>query len=104
MQLEAGGTVQFDDPDPLLVEATLRTLHQHEEPFAILSRDDTHFLQTAMDLDRLFGLEYQDGSIDNHYSAVRHDLDLETIVRVFTLYAQGDERWQTELEWERMEL
>ena len=53
--------------------------------------------------DGLFGLEYQEGSTEAHYGCYE-DLDEATIIREFTLYLHGDERWRTDRVWEKMEI
>jgi hypothetical protein len=62
------------------------------EDFAILSCDDTTYIQCAEQKDPPFGyhLEYQDGALDRHYSAVDELITLERVVAAFIKYLRRD--------------
>ena len=44
-------------------------------------------------------LEYQDGSLGQHYLCVE-DTDITQVINAFILYLHSDERWKTQLMWE----
>lgn len=102
MKLEIGiGSKVLHDPSLGQIEDALRSLPGGDFSHVILSRDPMTYIQTAGGPWEGFVLEYQDGSVDKHYQCADSDLGLDAVVRAFRLYAQGDERWRTGLEWRR---
>ena len=102
MKLEIGiGPKFLHDPSPEEIEEALRSLPGGDFSHAILSQDSMTYIQTAGGPYEGFVLEYQEGSLDKHYICTDSNLGLDVVIRALQLYAQGDERWRTELEWER---
>jgi hypothetical protein len=106
MVLEVGGTVITQEADDAAVAEAIRGLarQSEDEAFAILSRSDETYIQTVRGDDGTFGLEYQEGSIDQHYGCYEEDLDEAKVLRAFTLYLHNDPRWHDERIWEKMDL
>jgi hypothetical protein len=78
------------------------------EKFAILGggpRSGT-YLQTAEQDEApfLYILEYQDGSLSEHFEAVHKGIALDAIVATFTKYLAGDASWRDDFTWKRMKL
>ena len=78
------------------------------EKFAILGggpRSGT-YLQTAAQDEApfLYILEYQDGSLSEHFEAVHKGIALDAIVGAFTKYLAGDASWRDDFTWKRMKL
>src|SRR5262249_44625296 len=44
-------------------------------------------------------LEFQDGSLDQHYRSKDPDLPLALVIDLFQRYARGDQSWRDEVEW-----
>ncbi|MEM7411118.1 MAG: hypothetical protein AAF430_12855 [Myxococcota bacterium] len=100
MQLELGDGRTCDDPTPDQVSTALRHLGDLDDAFAILSRSELHYVQTAGDPDSGYLLEYQLGSTDRHFRSVNHEVTLDTTEGVFLAYLAGDEGWADPIEWE----
>ena len=105
MILEVGGTTLTRQADDAAVAQAIRNLadQSEDEAFAILARDDNTYIQTLRTPDGLFGLEYQAGSLAEHYGCYE-DLDEGAILRAFTLYLHDDPRWREERQWENIKL
>jgi len=106
MVLEVGGTVITRDADDGVVGEAIRALarQSEDEAFAILSQSDETYIQTVRGEDGTFGLEYQIGSIEQHYGCYEDGLDEAKVIRAFTLYLHNDPRWHDERIWEKMDL
>ena len=76
------------------------------EDFAILEAADGTYMQCAELPEPPYGyvLEYQDGSLDQHYNAVDAPITLDRVIGAFLKYLRGDESWRADFEWEKMEL
>ncbi|MCA9758835.1 MAG: hypothetical protein KDA27_23780 [Candidatus Eisenbacteria bacterium] len=62
------------------------------------------YVQTAGDPDDGFLLEYQEGSLDQHFQSVRQDLPLETVEKTFQMYLVNDSSWKSGAEWAPLDL
>jgi hypothetical protein len=49
-------------------------------------------------------LEYQDGSLEEHYEVAGGPVQFHRVAEAFRSYAAGDNAWQTEFPWSRMHL
>ena len=76
------------------------------EEFAILAADDDTYLQCAKqnDAPSEYLLEFQEGDLGHHYRAVDDAVPLDRVITTFIKYLRGDESWQSDFEWQRMEL
>jgi hypothetical protein len=86
-------------------EEDVRTYLQGED-FAILEIDAGTYMQ-CMKRPRLGGqyaLEYQDGSVDEHFRAVDKPITFERVFAAFRKYLAGDASWRDDSRWERMTL
>lgn len=99
MRLELEDGTEIERPTDSDIAAALASLQRRENSFAILSETEMTYLQaSAGDGDR-FALEYQDGSLVEHYTSIDQNIPLERIVRTFQKYASDDKSWRTEMEW-----
>ena len=103
MKFEVEGEAPIDQPTAAQVDEGLRTLQPSERTFAILAREDWTYIQTAFDGDGTFVLEYQDGSLEQHYRASR-PLLLQEVIGAFQSYLRQDGAWRSGILWERLEL
>ena len=62
-----------------------------------------NYMQTSGGGSDGFVLEYQAGSIEQHFRHEGPDLSLPEVVRAFQSYASGDDAWQTSIAWAREE-
>jgi hypothetical protein len=99
LQLESGKLIKN------VTEADIERLIE-EEDFAILSRDDSTYIQCAEQSEPPYEyvLEYQNGSIQRHYRAVDEGIPLERVLAAFVNYLHGDESWRTDFRWEKLDL
>lgn len=102
MELEVSGTVMSRNATEAEVITALRAIAPDIGNFAILTRADATFIQTAYW--GYFALEYQDGSVDEHYQCIAPTLSVDAVIAAFLSYLRGDGRWRTEYVWERMTL
>jgi hypothetical protein len=69
------------------------------ERFAILSSGPQVYMQ-ALSTPQGFQLEYQEGSIAEHYHCTREDLSATVIIEVFRDYLAGDIFWKRRFQFE----
>jgi hypothetical protein len=89
----------------MVSENAVRTLIEGEE-FAILSPNPDVYIQCAERKEPPYDyvLEYQDGSLNEHYQAVDGPISLERVQEAFVKYLHGDASWRFDFEWEKMKL
>lgn len=104
MRFEREGAEAIDGPTAQQVEQGLRALQLPDSSYAILGLQELTYLQTAVDVDTdgTFTLEFQDGSLDEHYRASR-PLELEDVVGAFVSYLRGDGDWRSRYQWEKID-
>ncbi len=101
MELNINDERVFREPDATTIEREVSTLD--EEQFAILKKDDETYIQAMVDPDEGMLLEYQDGSVEEHFG-VAETPTKTAVVAAFLSYAAGTDEWKTRFEWARMEL
>jgi hypothetical protein len=99
LELESGWIIRGVTADDILscVEG---------EDFAILAADPNTYIQCAEQKESPYEyvLEYQGGSLDEHYRATDEPITLERLRAAFVKYLQGDASWRTDFRWEKMKL
>ena len=71
-----------------------------DDSFAILSWLPMVYIQCMGSEREGFVLEYQEGSLDQHFIASDDHLSLAAVTRAFHSAASGDEGWRTQVAWE----
>ncbi len=104
MNLETGTGRQLADPSASQIAEELAALSSGGDSFAVLSRDELTYIQAAGARSEGFILEYQAGSIDQHYRSTDSNLPLSTVTDAFQLYAAEDSSWQSRTTWRREDL
>ena len=104
MELVVNGSVQDGRLTNEAIEAAIRSLASDGDSFAILAKSEMSYLQTSGSPKAGFVLEYQDGSIEEHYSCTAHELSADQVVVAFQRYFAGDNRWRTDMDWVRADL
>ena len=102
MILDICGREEVVSPTAELLRDTVMSLDVSGDAYLILSAPDGRFMQCSGDQRVGFHLEYQDGSVDEHYQAVRGDLEAETIIVKLAQYAEGNSAWKDGIEWKRI--
>ena len=103
MHLKLGRGADLEDPSEAQIEAALRALPGGLDSFAILARNDQHYIQAAGGPADGFVLEYRDGKEAEHYRSSRTGLSPDEAVAAFLSYRRGDDAYRHSLGWERDE-
>jgi hypothetical protein len=75
------------------------------EDFAILSDGPQAYVQCAKQSPSSgYVLEYQDGSVKEHYAATGGPIALDRVVSAFVKYLRRDPSWRSDFQWERVEI
>jgi hypothetical protein len=104
MELTTGTGIRIDGPTAEQVAEVLAELPGGADSFAILASSEMTYIQTSGAPAEGFILEYQADSADHHFTALRDDLPLETVVEAFQRYAAGDTSWRSLVNWNRTEI
>jgi len=104
MQLNING----DDLDVVvteeLLEEKLRSLPGEGDSFLILSKNEMTYMQTSGSIQEGFILEYQEGSVDEHYACTNSPLTQDLLVQAFKDYLNGKPDWINDLTWEKEDI
>lgn len=102
MQLESELGGATNNPSSADIERVVQSLDAEQNTFAILTRQPLTYMQCRVEGDQL-ELEYQDGDTDRHYQSTRL-VSRDEVVQAMSLYAKGDDAWQTLVEWQHLDL
>jgi hypothetical protein len=79
--------------------------HIEREDFAILMDGPLTYLQCAKQAPGSgYVIEYQDGSVKEHYGATGGPIAMDRVVSAFIKYLRRDPSWRGDFEWERVEI
>lgn len=105
MQLTIGNGQVLDQPSPDLVAGVLHALPGPKaDSYVILERAECHFMQSSGWWKGGFTLEYQDGSVDEHFQCPDRRLPLASVIAAFQSYLANDDRWRTMCAWRRLKI
>lgn len=90
---------RFDNPDPATIAKVLAGLDGDRHPLATLGDSDVTYLQATGGVRTGLALEFQDGSLDQHYRSSLGHLPLDVVTDVFQRYARGDQSWREGVQW-----
>jgi len=85
------------------ITASLSALDGVWDSFLILSRDEMHYVQTCGDKSSGFQVEYQEGTLDEHYECCLL-LSFKETVDIFHSYFDGTDDWKQNHSWKKMQL
>jgi hypothetical protein len=103
-ELIVNGKLVTKQPDENVIRETLLALQQQKKGFCILSQSELTYIQTAHRSSLGFNLEYQDGSLEDHYACTQAEILLEDVHKAFLLFLNQDEQLETLFTWERMQI
>ena len=105
MKLESPHLSQPLKPTPENIAEVIESLPTRKEGdrFAILGEDSQNYVQT-LSTPEGFQLEYQDGSVAEHYHCTREDLSAAEVIEIFRDYLAGDIFWKRRFQFERRHL
>src|SRR5262249_5675991 len=69
---------------------------------APVGRSELVYVQASGSVGAGFSVEYQEGSLDQHYRSRNGALPLAQTTEIFVRYARGDGGWRDGLDWERI--
>lgn len=104
MNLETDAGRKLANPSASQIAEELEALSGRADSYAILSRDERSYIQAAGGPSEGFLLEYQEGSIEQHYRSTQSNLPLTTVTNAFQLYAADDSSWRSLVPWEHDDL
>ena len=105
VRLEIGNGQVLSNPTADQVSGVLHALPGADtDSFAILTRDDCHFMQCSGAWKEGFALEYRDGSLDAHFRCSDEELGLAHVIAAFQAYLAGDDRWRTMFQWRKIDV
>ena len=65
--------------------------------------DQMTYIQCAKQDEQIYHLEYQDGSLDEHYRAADEQITRDRVLSAFRKFLRGDASWRTDFRWEKMD-
>jgi len=102
MKLELENGTIYEEPNSTKIREVLSELDLYESTFAILSSNEG-FIQAAQLTTDSFILEYKENYNEILYNATNEEISLEQIISVFQSYAEGNDDWKTQFEWQTMD-
>lgn len=93
LSLSSGKEIR--NPTDAEIRAALASLNVRRdgEGFAILGPTEMTYLQVGGDQQSGFDMEYQEGSVRDHFRAARTDFSLDEIVAAMQAYRDGKIEW-----------
>ncbi len=101
--LELGCGTRLEQPDLAAIHGAIWILDSGENSFAIISRSDETYLQTACGAPGQFVVEYREGNETRHFQTVRKDLGQEEVADLFLAYSLDRPDWKGAHRWEPLE-
>jgi hypothetical protein len=99
LSLESGRNIRN------VTEADILANIVYGETFAILLCNDDTYMHCAQQQVAPYDyvLEYQEGSVEQHYEAVDGPITLERVRSAFLKYLRDDPSWRLDFRWEKMQ-
>ncbi len=91
---------KLQEPSLPHIREAIEGFKDDSDSFAILAKSKLTYMQTVGSESEGYSLEYQEGSIDEHYECT-NDLSREDVIEALQAYRTGDESWRTRFRWER---
>jgi hypothetical protein len=104
MTLHVENQKKINDPSREQIMEAISSLRTPSPSFAILSHSRMEYVQIAFGKGGGLVLEYQDGSIKDHFQSKRSDLTATEVADVFYAFGNGQTNWKHSLEWDRTEI
>jgi hypothetical protein len=101
MRLETADR-DYDSIDDYTINEAVQAVADLKTEFAILTLDDSSFMQVAGGTAGLV-LEYRDSQSDDHFSASGEKLSAQDVVAAFESFAAGDMAYREAADWQPLE-
>lgn len=102
MRLTLQNWTLIDNPTSDQISDAISSLNAGGNAFAILEKTDATYFQTFLEPTGEYIVEYQDGSLDEHYKS--SVFDMQQLITMFQSYAAGGDTWKQQCDWSKMEL
>jgi hypothetical protein len=98
------GQYGIDNPTEADIHRVVEAIAMGEQDLAILmpSADPDSYMQTAGGARGGFVLEYQEGSLDQHFQAVDTNITADRVVAALVSYLRGESAWKAQFTWAKM--
>ena len=101
--LTLNGATDIKNPSDEQIEIELKNLSvENGDSFAILGFTDMTYIQASGDKNSDFDLEYQSGTVKEHFRAIEDNITLDQVVQAFKLYRDGITTWQSAFTFEKI--
>jgi hypothetical protein len=103
MKFERSDICMINNVSEAEIIAEFNKFGEENDDFVVLSKNDMNYIQAAPGDFEGEGLvlEYQDGSLDRHFSASDTNISKEQILSVFLAYLKGEDSWKDKFIWEK---
>lgn len=101
MTLKVEGKRAITNPTEEQITHAFSSLTGEGATFAILDRSSQIYIQAGKS-EQGFVLEYQEGSVKEHYSSDRTDLSIDDVISAFRDFAAGINSWKGRLTWSKL--
>lgn len=102
LRLTSENWTLIDNPTKAQISTALESLNADGNSFALLEITDSVYLETCFQAEGGYIVEYQAGSLDQHFQAIIDDLT--SLTPLFHDYAGGNDSWKSKCVWERLAL
>jgi hypothetical protein len=101
--MPSSGGESMNNPTAEDIKQAFDAMLRGDIEYVILTNEDTGaFIQAAGVPDEYFVLEYQEGSVNQHFRATNPDLTPEKALNAFLNYNRGESAWKLQFTWEHV--
>ena len=104
MKLELENGTVIENPGDDEIASALASVDRGDGLFVILGQTDLTYIQAFRDNKLGLVLEYQDGSLSEHFRSTDLMVALDRATRTFQRYATGNKSWHGEIRWRKVPL
>jgi len=103
MKLDICSEKTIVNPTEADIRSALSSLNTKSgDAFVILGPSDMTYIQASGDQNVGFDLEYQEGTIHQHYRAKQEPIPLNAIIEAFIAYRNENSEWKAKFTFERI--
>lgn len=104
MELNVNGNLFAAEATEEDIHLGLVQLTGDGDSFAILGVDEMTYIQTSGWPQAGFDLEYQAGSVEEHFRCTDANVSLDMVRQAFNAYLSEDDSYLSSCKWERIEI
>ena len=99
MKLKLDGAKALENPGDGEIASALASVDRGDSDVVILDQTELTYIQAYRDIKLGLVVEYQNGSLFEHFRSTDHMVALDRATYTFQKYAKGDLSWQGEIRW-----